>query len=151
MGRGKKYIPKSFESSRGDKDTFAAIYMSMVESVAWQELSKPQRELYRCMKHEHHNSRNRPVKSDLLCFCFNWTMYSQKYKLGKNKQQFAKDKDALIERGFITCEEPGANTHTNAVFRFSDRWQRYGKPGYDIDRRKISVSLNNKLNKQEKS
>ena len=139
-------MPKPYESSNPKNDTFGAIYFSMLQSVAWKELKKGEQRLYLCMKQELHNSKNKPIKSDLLCFSFNLSMYSTKYNLGKNKRQFIKEKDSLIEKGFITCEDGGANTHTNAIYRFSDQWQRY--PNIKLDRSKISISLNNKLNRQ---
>ena len=144
--KDEKYVPKPYESSNPKNDTFGAIYFSMLQSVAWKELKKGEQRLYLCMKQELHNSKNKPIKSDLLCFSFNLSMYSTKYNLGKNKRQFIKEKDSLIEKGFITCEDGGANTHTNAIYRFSDQWQRY--PNIKLDRSKISISLNNKLNRQ---
>ena len=42
----KKYEPKSFESDGNASDTSANIYMSMLMSYAWQQLSKNAQVLY---------------------------------------------------------------------------------------------------------
>lgn len=136
-----KYIPKTFESSKPNNDTFGAIYFSMAQSDAWKSLKKNQRCLYMHMKQELHNSKNKPIKNDNLCFCFCRTMYHKKYKLYSNDDQFKRDKDALIEKGFITCEDAGANTRTKAIYRFSSMWQHYGTNRFKIEKSKMSASM----------
>ncbi len=124
MGRRKIYTPKSFESI-GGKRLSANIYISMLESTAWKQLSKNSRLLYVYMKAQYYGAKNIP-EHPATDFVFNWGLASQTYGLYTNKTQFAKDKSELIKYGFIECVENGKCTRTKSIYRFSDKWQSFG-------------------------
>ena len=79
----------------------------MIESLAFNDLTKNQRLLYMYLKLQYYNSKNRPVKDDNTCFYFNAHMYREKFKLYSNDKQFYNDRDALISHGFIKVKENG--------------------------------------------
>jgi len=122
MGRKKPYVPKPFESSRGSKDISAPIYASMVQSSAWLKLSNNARVLYMYMKLQKYGAKDIPGW-DELCFYFNASMYTEVYKLYTNRTQFRKDRQQLIDNGFIEIMEDGTLTRTKNIYRFSDKWQ----------------------------
>ena len=84
------------------------------------------------------------------CFIFNQSMWQDLFRLYKpgNQTAFYRDRDELILHGFIDCIEDGRNTRTKSVYRFSDRWQRYGQPDFKPLTTGLPVSLANKLNKR---
>ena len=145
MAKGSKTKALKFESPNPN-DSYFSIHRSLYISPAFKSLTKGQRYLY-CMMKAQHFSSNKPDKSDPLKFCFSWGM-AQEIAGYTNENQFKNDKDALIEKGFITCEDGGKFTRTKAVYRFSDMWQKYGTTAFKLDRSKMSVSLNNRLNRE---
>lgn len=121
MSRRKQYIPKAWESINGSRLS-ANIYVSMMQSNAWMQLSKNARLLYLYMKAQYYGAKNlsdRPATD----FVFNWALVSKTYKLYTNYQRFENDRNMLIEKGFIDLVENGKNTRTKSIYRFSDRWQ----------------------------
>ena len=128
MGKGRKYTPKECESSKhGGADKFAGIYMSMVDSQAWSELTANQRVLYVYFKLQIHDKYLKSEYGD-LAFTFNRGKWRDKYGLYRdgNQQGFYRDRDALIEKGFVDCVKCGQRTKEKSVYRLSDRWQHYG-------------------------
>lgn len=121
MSRRKPYIPKAWESRNGSRLS-ANIYITMMQSNAWMQLSKNARLLYLYMKAQYYGAKNlhdRPATD----FVFNWALVSKTYKLYTNYQRFENDRDMLIKYGFIDLVENGKNTRTKSIYRFSDRWQ----------------------------
>ena len=124
MGRRKtKYVPKSWESVGGNMLS-ANIYVTMLQSKAWMQLSKNAQVLYLYMKAQYYGAKNLPEHPS-TDFVFNWALASKTYKLYTNAEQFKKDKDMLIEYGFIDLVENGKNTRTKNIYRYSDRWQSF--------------------------
>ena len=146
MARIKKYQKKSFESSGISSDTSANIYHSMLTSVAWQTLSKPQRILYLCMKDRYYQLKRHPYNNQEM-FYFNKSLWKNEYQLYTNAKQFEKDRDALIEKGFIIVVEDGYNTRTNNIYKYSDKWQKYGTDLFKIEFQEMSTSLRHKTQK----
>lgn len=126
----KKNVRKDFESLKPSGDTFARIYKTMVTSEAFKSLSKKQRLLYVYMKMEYYGqpNKNRPDKNKLELFYFNRGIYKNKYELYTNDGSFYRDRDALIEKGFIDCVRNGLTTRQKSIYRFSNRWRQYGTP-----------------------
>ena len=114
----------AFESSKGENDKFAKIYASMLQSPAWKNLTKPQQILYVYMKLQFRSETREkvPDKPD-ICFYFNQTLWKKTYGLYTNTTCFYKDRNALIQNGFIELEESGRNTRTRSVYRLSYKWQ----------------------------
>lgn len=137
----KKYIKKEFESDGSSSDVSANIYKSMILSDAFQSLTKNQRLLYVYMKLQYYSQKKKPYgKTDM--FYFNRFMWNDKYKLYKgNANSFAKDRDALIEKGFIKIVDDGSTTRTKNVYQFSSKWQKYGTTAFKLDYSEMSTSL----------
>lgn len=121
MSRRRQYTPKPFESIGGHRVS-ANIYVSMMQSNAWMKLSKNARLLYVYMKAQYYGARNIP-EHPATDFVFNWALVSETYKLYTNHAQFEKDRNMLVEHGFIEYIENGKNTRTKSIYRFSDKWQ----------------------------
>ena len=56
-------------------------------------------------------------------FVFNQAMYTKTYPIYKTGAQFRRDRDQLIEYGFIEMVECGRFTRTKNIYRFSAKWQ----------------------------
>lgn len=102
-------------------DSFARLPKSLLESPVFQSLTSGQKVLFLYMKLQYYNSRNKPSDNNKQFF-FNKGLYNGKYHLYTNDAQFRKDRDALIQKGFITCAESGRWTRTKSIYEFSDRW-----------------------------
>lgn len=137
----RKYFKKHFESTGGSSDVSANIYNSMIMSKAFNALTKNQRLLYVYMKLQYYSQKKKPYgKTDM--FYFNRFMWNDKYKLYKgNANSFAKDRDALIEKGFIKIVDDGSTTRTKNVYQFSSKWQKYGTTAFKLDYSEMSTSL----------
>lgn len=121
MAKKKKYIPKTFESKK--PDVSASIYCSMIQSKAWENLTNNARVLYLYMKLQYYGQKAIPDREQEY-FYFNKGMWKTTYKLYTNQNQFYKDRNLLIENGFIEIEQNGKNTRTKTIYRFSDKWQQ---------------------------
>ena len=129
MPRKKQYVPKPFESNKGRGDISANIYASMIQSPAWKKLTKAQQSLYLHMKLQYYGAKKIPDMPE-TCFYFNQNLWQKTYNLYTNKASFYKDRNRLIEMGFIdqiTQEkdfeaEQFGNIHPKAVYQLSDRW-----------------------------
>lgn len=118
----KKYIPKSFESSKGEGDLSAVLYASMLQSPAWKKLTKPQQVLYLYMKLQFYGA-NQVEDMPQIYFHFNQTLWKKTYGLYTNTTSFYKDRDALIKHGFVEMVESGRNTRSKAIYKLSYNWQ----------------------------
>lgn len=118
----RRYQPKDFESlANYNRDTSANIYYSMMTSEIFKSLTKQQQILYVYMKMRYYCSSH-PGKINEQ-FYFNKHLWHDEYNLYKNANSFYKDRDALVEKGFIDIVERGWNTRTKAIYRYSSRWQ----------------------------
>lgn len=145
--KNKKYKAPKFQSAFGGNEKFTPIYDSMLDSPAFLSLTGNQKALFIYMyrKYDGANAKNHP-ENNPEAFYFNRSVYKALYS---NPAQFARDRDALIEKGFIICLDCGVNTRTKAVYRYSDMWQNYGTDRFYIDPKYMTVSLLNKLKKAE--
>ncbi len=123
MSKRKQYIPKTWESIDGNRLS-ANIYVSMMQSNAWMQLSKNARLLYIYMKAQYYGQKNLPERPS-TDFVFNWALVNKTYKLYSNKGQFENDRNMLIQYGFIEIVENGKNTRTKNIYRYSDKWQSF--------------------------
>lgn len=134
MSRQKiKYKPKKFESNGSSSDTSANIYMSMLMSNSWKNLTKNQQILYIYCKAQYYAEKRKPkphitqLNDEDLAQCFTmskskWCTLYGIYKDG-NQNGFIKDIKALINNGFIDLIENGKNTRTKSIYKLSSRWQ----------------------------
>lgn len=121
MARRKKYVPKAFESKKAG-DVSANIYASMIQSRAWANLTNNARVLYLYMKLQYYGQRNIPNREQ-ECFYFNKAMFTKTYQLYKNVNQFYRDRQMLIDNGFIETVENGRTTRTKSIYRLSSKWR----------------------------
>lgn len=128
MGRRKYkgvYERKSFETLKpGQSDTsnepYAALYVTMITSGAYRNLSHGARDLYTVMKLQYLSKQNGKAGLQPEQFYFNNAMQK---KFGfTNKTQFIKWREELKENGFIDIVECGRTTRTKSIYAFSDRW-----------------------------
>lgn len=127
MNKKKTYAKKPFESTGHSSDTSANLYMSMLNSRAWRDLTVNQRQLYLYCKAQYYAEKQKP-NEDRMNFTMNQSKWCGLYGLYKksNAKGFYRDMAALIEHGFVRCVECGANTRTKSIYAFSDMWQRFG-------------------------
>ena len=142
MARKKKYVPKDFETDGSSSDTSANIYHSMIQSEAFRKLTKNQRLLYLYMKSQYYGvakHKHPSEKQDM--FYFNKHLWCEVYGLYTNAKSFEKDRDALIEKGFIKVKDCGYNTKTKAVYQFSLQWRLYGTSAFCVSASDMSLSM----------
>ena len=145
------YQKKPFESNGSTSDTSSNIYMSMLTSPAFRDLSAQQARLYLFCKAQYYAEKKKP-NDDPLCFTMNKSKWSALYGLydGNNGHGFRRDMEALIEHGFIICVECGAITRTKSIYRFSSEWQRWNTAAFTLLPSQMTLSMNRKRNKATK-
>ena len=111
--------------SSESNEPYAAIYASMLGSVAFLNLSHGAQALYVFMKLQYKNKQNGAAGLQPDQFYFNQAMY-EKYGF-TNPTQFQKYKKELIQQGFIKVDECGRTTRTKNIYSFSDEWQKVKK------------------------
>lgn len=131
--RIRTYKPKTFESTTNTSDTSANIYVSMLLSESWQQLTKNAQILYVYCKAQYYAEKKKPkpIISHLTseqqskCFTMNKTKWLDLYKIYKSDNgQFNKDIKQLIQFGFIELVECGKFTRTKNIYMLSDKWQQ---------------------------
>ena len=116
-----KYKPKPFES-KGD-NLSANIYASMMQSRAWENLTNNARVVYVYMKLQYYGQK--PIQGHPPHhFYMNQATLQKTYKLYTNMKQFRKDRQMLIDNGFIEVVESGRFTRTKNIYKLSDKWQQ---------------------------
>lgn len=128
-----KYIPKSFESMENSNDTSANIYMSMLLSPAWNNLTKNQQILYVYCKAQYYAEKKKPkplikelTDNEInLCFTMNKSKWCKLYKIYADggQERFKKDMQALIDNGFIELVENGKPNRTKNIYCYSNKWR----------------------------
>lgn len=122
MAKRHKFTPSDFEKS-GSSNLSATIYASMLNSDNWMKLSNNAKVLYMYMKLQYYGQNPKPIPTRQDTFYFNKSLYMEKYGLYKNGAQFTRDKNQLIQYGFIEEIENGHTTRTKNIYRFSDKWK----------------------------
>ena len=146
MGKRKTpYQKKTFESAGTSSDTSANVYMSMLLSSAWKDLTANQQRLYVYCKAQFYAEKRKP-NSDPLCFTMNQTKWADLYELYQrnNAAGFYRDMSALIEHGFVSCVECGAVTRTKSIYKFSSMWQKWGSDAFEVTAADMTVSMRRK-------
>ena len=112
--RKRRYEKRRFESDGRSNDVSANIYLSMMLSPAWMALTNNQRNLYVYCKLQYYAEKKKP-NGDSELFTMNQAKWSKLYGLYKenNASSFYRDMAALINHGFIKCEECGKITRTD--------------------------------------
>jgi hypothetical protein len=162
MSKKSKYTPQSYESTGtkpgckpGTRDVSGNIYMSMLLSRAWLDLSPQQKTLYVCCKAqqyaEHQDKLGKEIgygvhfKGNL--FTMNHEKWCNVYKLyaDTNRAGFHRDMDALIAHGLIDCVRCGKIGRVRSIYAYSVRWHAYGTDEFDIPANICTTSLLRKL------
>lgn len=145
------YEPKAFESDITilpktkkkicAKDVSANIYLSMLMSQAWHDLSLKQKELYIYCKaqyygekkseseHKTNNEIQKEINSNLsIRFTMNKSKWCEIYHIYSSNAQrhFYADMKTLVEKGFIRMVENGKQSRTKNIYEFSDKWREKG-------------------------
>ena len=145
------YEPKSFESDAMilpktkkklcPKDVSANIYLSMLLSQSWHELSLKQKELYLYCKaqyygekkseneHKTNNEIQKGIDANLsIRFTMNKSKWCEIYHIYSSNAQrhFYEDMKVLAEKGFISVVENGKQSRTKNIYEFSDKWREKG-------------------------
>lgn len=128
----KKYQPKPFESDGNPSDTSANIYMSMLMSYAWQQLSKNAQVLYIYCKSQYYAEKRKPKTEHKVlteqeqrqCFTMNKSKWQKLYKIyNSDNGQFNRDMKQLIDFGFVELVEGGKNVRKKNIYMLSDKWK----------------------------
>lgn len=119
------------------------IFLSMINSEAWANLSGNAVKLYICMKQQAFSkNKNKNVKkgAELKAeeFFFNKALMRKAYPYlyGGSLNQYYKAKKNLIENGFIECPYHSANPTEKDIYKLSDKWQM-------VERKKRGSSMEN--------
>lgn len=142
-GKKKPHKLRDFESTAPYSDTTANIPMTMLRSSAWQDLSAQQKILYLTMKSQLYSKPRKPVPDDDECFTFNRSKWADMFGLYKsnNEKGFIRDRDALIEHGFIVCIEDGSVTRTKNIYKYSDKWKTWNGGEYKPAPQDMTASM----------
>ena len=125
MASRKEKLPELWACRPGSqKGGFIQIWKSFLDEEAFKKLTKNQRLLYIYMvaQFNGNKTKNNP-NGEKDQFYFNWQLV-KKYCLYSNHDQFKRDRDALINAGFIECVENNRFLRKKNVYRFSHRWLR---------------------------
>ena len=138
MGRKKRYTPQSFESTNPARDTYAAVYSSMLFSDCCRDLSDHLFRLYVVCKDQYRGKRKpladfsddsmaelrEELQLDDACFYLPWkdlAKYPGLYT-EKGKSNFYKDMKKLEALGFIKIVSHGKG-RSETIYRFSSEWK----------------------------
>jgi hypothetical protein len=136
MVKRTKYQKKAYESTGSSSDVSANIYDSMILSLAYNELTPKQRDLYMHCKLQLYRvpDKQKPDPTDPPKFYFNKYLWCTKYKLyaGSSDNGFIRDMNALIDKGFIRCVSSGKTTRTKSIYQLSSKWSDYGTSRFEI-------------------
>ena len=148
--KNKRVPAAKFEAHPGNDSQFTRIHEDLLQSEAFLSLTKPQRLLYVYMKRRYFNGSDKSHPNhDREQFHFNRALYRNKCKLYTNDESFRKDRDALIEKGFIVCVEDGSNTRSKSVYKFSDMWQNYGTKFFQVSPKNKTLSMLHKERREK--
>ena len=139
MSRRKKsdkepYIRKSFETrvtgeASKTNEKIVGLCLSQLMSEAWGNLTGNARNLYIFMRLQYNGSNE-------YSFNFNRGLYEKRYKLYSGGRQFNKDRQQLIDNGFIRIVEDGTTTRTKTKYAFSDEWQNVKRCRRDMSKQR---------------
>lgn len=128
-------------SPYSNNKTFVRFFLDQIQSPAFISLTPKQRLLYFYMKLQFCQKNSTKPEGKPEQFYFNRALYKDRFHLYSNDAQFRRDRDALIQHGFITCRENGAITRSKSIYAFSDEWQRYGTKDFHLSAKDKTLSL----------
>ena len=136
-----KYKKKLFESDLSSSDVSANLYMSMIMSPAWRDLTPQQKVLYVCCKLQQYAEKRKP-DDDPAAFTMNKSKWCKAYQLytEANHRGFYRDMAALIAHGFVVCVRSGKSTRTKSVYKLSPMWQQFGTKAFAVSPSEMTAS-----------
>ncbi|MCH5299011.1 MAG: hypothetical protein J1E96_04525 [Ruminococcus sp.] len=142
MGKKNIYSVPTWLTTNPNKNRFSKLYDDMVFSPAFLSLTNNQKLLLICMQHEYNPStKAKHPDNNVNEFYFNRSIYKKKYGLYSNDNQFYRDRDALIKKGFIIQVKGGYTTREKTVYKFSDRWQRWNGTDFELNSNERTGSM----------
>lgn len=120
----KKDTAELFERLGADK-RFLRVYMSMLTAPRWKKLSKGAQVLYIYMKAQYYSKNTVEYPTERDIFYFNDALIRY-YELYTNMSQYRKDRQQLIDNGFIEVVEDNHLRKKKNIYKFSDRWKAFG-------------------------
>ena len=130
MGR-KKQIKKVYEpwQSNGNSN-FMQIFHDFFDSMAWQDLSAYDRDLYMFMLRKH---QRKVIRGNIETSNYNnVSMPKSEYEKIMSNRTFYKSIDNLIEHGFVKVVRSGYAEKICNIYSFSDSWKQYGTKYFEI-------------------
>ena len=171
MPKKRVYHKKSFESNESPSDTSANIYMSMLTSPAFLDLTPRQQMLYVYAKSRLYGQKTADKKAlfkqfdDLSepayidpFFSLSNHEVTEELKIysKSNLMSFYRDLEQLILHGFIKCVacRSSERSKKRTIYTYSDKWQIWGTDDFKIERKEMTRAMTkkyfttNKSNKQ---
>lgn len=159
MAKRRAYQKKTFESNGSTSDTSANLYMSMLLSPAWTDLTDRQKVLYLYAKSRLYGQRTKekealfeqyldlkkPTNIDsFFSLSIGDAVYVFKLYSKTNQHPFYRDVEALIAHGFIRCIACGNIARVKTIYQFSDKWQLWGTDSFIIEPKEMTSSMRKK-------
>lgn len=128
MARKKRQVFDTWQTGRGGR--FLSLYMDMLQSAAWQELSAHEIQLYIFMlsKQSHRVEKGIIWNSNKD----NISIPAKEYRQLMHQQTFEKSIDNLIDKGFIKLVENRYHVRKCNIYGFNDMWAKYGTKDFYI-------------------
>lgn len=112
--------------ARKEKEKFVSLSLSLLNSEAWNDLSYRARALYIELKTRYYRKRDHGRIIETNQNDIHFTREEQKSFYGYDDGKiFIKDRDALIEHGFIRTSECNAHRRLPNKYGFCDKWKEW--------------------------
>lgn len=123
MPRKQPFKKQPFEVLK-QNEVSANLYEGMLTSEIYYTMTDKQKTLLTYMKLQMYAEHKKPVPNDKTTFSFNRHKWLEKYHIySSDNGAFYRDRDVLIERGFIELIQSGKITRSKNIYRFSDKWK----------------------------
>lgn len=123
MSSKKTFKKQPFEVLR-QNEVSANLYEGMLTSEIYYTMTDKQKILLLYMKLQMYAERKKPIPDDKSTFTFPRNKWLEKYHIySSDNSSFYRDRDVLLERGFIELVRSGKNTRTKNIYRYSDKWK----------------------------
>jgi len=121
------------------KDTIA-LDQRVIKSKAWLSLNGTAKDIYLILltRRKMVNLSKRKGKNQWVCTNSKeivFTYRDAENNFGISQTRFNRGIDALIKAGFIYIVQHGALLHIVTKYGLTDRWKKYGTPGYIENKR----------------
>jgi len=126
----KKRTFESFQTSKSNGN-FMMLYLDMVDSEAWQQLTAYDIQLYLHMlrKYQRKTTKGQIWDSN----SDNISIPAKEYRQIMHQATFEKCIDHLIEVGFLKLIENRYKTRQCNIYGFTDTWQKYGTKEFNVE------------------